>query len=207
MEDLKQEIVQKHIKTHTETSEEDRSAVNVLQMFLRSNGKINPNFAHGDKWPNIDGNFEFVPDPSFSRRPKQNFSVQIKGTNNYTEEDGLVKYCLKSLAFPAYIYDQVTLDPGILFVVINPNSRDKERVFWKYMSADFVNSINYEHSSITIYFTPDEEIKNTEESINQFCEKLIKIIDQHTFINQLDQIYYSEQDIILRKKQYCFEFK
>ncbi len=196
MEDLKQEIVQKHIKTHTETSEEDRSAVNVLQMFLRSNGKINPNFAHGDKWPNIDGNFEFVPDPSFSRRPKQNFSVQIKGTNNYTEEDGLVKYCLKSLAFPAYIYDQVTLDPGILFVVINPNSRDKERVFWKYMSADFVNSINYEHSSITIYFTPDEEIKNTEESINQFCEKLIKIIDQHTFINQLDQIYYSEQDII-----------
>ena len=37
---------------------------------------------------NFDGTFEFVADPSISRRPKQNFFVQIKGTGsqgNYAE--------------------------------------------------------------------------------------------------------------------------
>lgn len=195
MANLKQNIIEKHLKTHTEQSDEDRSAVTILQSFLRSDGKINSNFAHGDKWPNIDGFFEFVPEPLLSRCPKQNFSVQIKGTNNYSEKDGIVKYCLKSLGFPAYIYAKVTFDPGILFVVLNPNSRGNERVFWKYMSTDFINSINYEQDSITLYFTEGEEIKNTDESINEFCQKLLNIVEHHSFINQLDDIYYSKQDI------------
>lgn len=75
MANLKQSIIEKHLKTHTEQSDEDRSAVTLLQSFLRSDGKINSNFAHGDKWPNIDGFFEFVPEPLLSRCPKQNFSV------------------------------------------------------------------------------------------------------------------------------------
>lgn len=196
MDNLKRQMIQNHIKTHSEVSEEDCAAISMLQVFLRANGKIHPNFAHGDKWPNIDGTFEFVPEPIVSRRPKQNFSVQIKGTNNYTEEaNGVVKYSLKSLAFPAYIYDQVTLDPGILFIVLNPDKRGKERVFWKYMSTEFINSINYRQNSMTIAFNPDEEIENTEESVNNFCNKLIDIIDRHTFINQLDNTYYSKQDI------------
>ena len=195
MANLKQSIIEKHLKTHTEQSDEDRSAVTLLQSFLRSDGKINSNFAHGDKWPNIDGFFEFVPEPLLSRCPKQNFSVQIKGTNNYSEKDGIVKYCLKSLGFPAYIYAKVTFDPGILFVVLNPNSRGNERVFWKYMSTDFINSINYDQDSITLYFTEEEEIKNTDESINEFCQKLLNIVEHHSFINQLDDIYYSKQDI------------
>ncbi len=196
MDNLKRQMIQNHIKTHSEVSEEDCAAISMLQVFLRANGKIHPNFAHGDKWPNIDGTFEFVPEPIISRRPKQNFSVQIKGTNNYTEEtNGVVKYSLKSLAFPAYIYDQVTLDPGILFIVLNPDKRGKERVFWKYMSTEFINSINYRQNSMTIAFNPDEEIENTEESVNNFCNKLIDIIDRHTFINQLDNTFYSKQDI------------
>ena len=196
MDNLKRQMIQNHIKTHSEVSEEDCAAISMLQVFLRANGKIHPNFAHGDKWPNIDGTFEFVPEPIVSRRPKQNFSVQIKGTNNYTEEaNGVVKYSLKSLAFPAYIYDQVTLDPGILFIVLNPDKRGKERVFWKYMSTEFINSINYRQNSMTIAFNPDEEIENTEESVNNFCNKLIDIIDRHTFINQLDNTFYSKQDI------------
>ena len=39
------------------------------------------NFACNDTYPNIDGSFELVPNPDISRRPKQNFSVQIKGTS------------------------------------------------------------------------------------------------------------------------------
>ncbi len=36
------EAVERHIKTHSVRSNEDRSAVNILQAFLRSDGKINP---------------------------------------------------------------------------------------------------------------------------------------------------------------------
>nr|QGT49762.1 hypothetical protein Melaina855_1490 [uncultured Candidatus Melainabacteria bacterium] len=196
MKNIHQEIIERHIKTHTVQSDEDCSAVTMLKAFLRSNGKIAPNFAHGDKWPNIDGTFEFVPNPNISKRPKQNFSVQIKGTMNCDEKDGIVKYNLKSLGFPAYIYTRVTFDPGILFVVFNPNDRGNERVFWKYMSADFVNSINYEQESTTIYFSTDEEIKNTEASINDFCNSLCNIIEHHGFLNQLDDIYYSKEDLV-----------
>ena len=189
------ETIRRHIKTHTERSDEDRSAVTMLQTFLRSGGKINTNFLSNDKWPNSDGTFEFVSNPDVSRRPKQNFFVQIKGTHVYSEDDGVLKYSLKSLAFPAYIFCNVTLDPSILFVVLNPDIRGEERVFWKYMSVDFVNSINYEHDSTTISFMPDEEILNTDESIDSFCDKLVNIINHHSFISQLDNIYYSINDI------------
>lgn len=189
------EAVERHIKTHSVRSNEDRSAVNILQAFLRSDGKINPNFAYNDKWPNTDGTFEFVSNPSVSKRPTQNFSVQIKGSSCYSESNGVVKYSLKSLAFPAYIYSRVTQDPGILFVVLNPEVRGSERVFWKYMSPQFVNSIDYTHDSVTIAFSSDEEILNTEESIIFFCDKLEKIINHHSFISQLENVNYSENDV------------
>ena len=107
------EDIKKHIKTHTERSDDDRAAVSVLETFLRSNGRINTNFSSGDKWPNHDGTFEFVPNPDTSRSPEQTFYVQIKGTNNYKESDGVIKYSLKSLAFPAFICIEVSFDPGI----------------------------------------------------------------------------------------------
>jgi hypothetical protein len=100
----KYEQVERHIKTHTERSAEDRAAVATLEAFLISDGKINPDFSRNDKWPNTDGFFELVPNPLVSRRPLQCFCVQIKGTHIYSEDaDGTVKYLLKSLAFPAYI--------------------------------------------------------------------------------------------------------
>lgn len=125
--------IERHVKTHSQRSDEDRSAVTILETFLRANGKISTNFSKEDKWPNIDGTLEFVENPLITRRPKQNFFVQIKGTHLYTETDNGIKYSLKSLAFPAFIYLDVTLDPGLLFVVLNPDCRGEERVFWKYM--------------------------------------------------------------------------
>ena len=62
----------------------------MLQTFLRSNGKVNTNFASNDKWPNLDGKFEFVSNPDASRRPEQNFFVQIKGTHNSTRTDDVL---------------------------------------------------------------------------------------------------------------------
>lgn len=192
----KRETVERHIKAHSVPSALDRAAVSILETFLRSDGKINTNFSSNDKWPNTDGTFEFVPNPDISRHPEQNFFVQIKGSSDYSETDGMVKYSLRSLAFPAFIYCGGTLDPGILFVVLNPDNRCNERVFWKYMSVDFINSINYEKGSATISFTPDEEIKDTDESINAFCEKIADIVNHHSFVKKLDDRGYSRDDII-----------
>ena len=91
--------VKKHIKTHSEHSVEDRAAISLLGTFLNPGGRINTSFAANDTWPNHDGTFEFISNPDVSRRPKQNFFVQIKGTSVYTEKDGIIKYSLKSLAF------------------------------------------------------------------------------------------------------------
>lgn len=195
MTNHKNDIIAGHIKTHSERSAEDGAAVRTLEFFLRSKGRINTNFASNDKWPNTDGTFELVPNPSASRSPTQNFFVQIKGTHIYRESDEILKYCLQSLAFPAFIYCNVTLDPGILFVVLNPDDRGAERIFWKYMSANFLNSIKFEQGSATIGFTAEEEIKDTDESINAFCDELAKIASHHSFVNQLDRRDYSKNDI------------
>lgn len=186
--------IERHIKTHTERSDDDRAAVSVLETFLRSNGRINTSFASDDKWPNHDGTFEFVPDPDISRRPKQTFYVQIKGTRNYTEREGVIKYTLKDLAFPAFICGRVSLDPGILFVILNPAERGDERVFWKYMSPSFLNSIDFAKDSITVSFSPEEEILNNDESVLAFCERLEKIVERHSFVNQLERHSYSFEE-------------
>lgn len=187
--------VERHIKTHCEHSAEDRAAVSVLETFLRSNGKINTNFSRDDKWPNIDGTFEFVSNPYVSRRPEQNFFVQIKGTHTYSEKDGVIKYSLKSMAFPAFMCSGATLDPGILFVVVNPDMRGSERIFWKYMSAEFLYSVDFAKDSVTICFGPNEEIEYSNESIDDFCAKLEDIENHHCFAAHLDDADYSKDDI------------
>ena len=84
------ELYRRHISTHFQRSAEDRAAVSTLKTFLISDGKINTNFSCDDKWPNHDGTFEFVSEPEISRCPEQNFIVQIKGTHNYKEVDGII---------------------------------------------------------------------------------------------------------------------
>lgn len=177
----------KHISTHTIRSAEDRAAVSTLEMYLTSGGKINTNFSSDDKWPNHDGTFEFVSNPEMSRIPEQNFIVQIKGTHNFSEKDGIISYRLKSLAFPAFIASEVTADPGILFVVLNPDIRGEKRVFWKYMSPKFIDSINFEKDSATIKFRPEDEIKDTDASVNIFCNKLDQIVSFHLFLRKLNK--------------------
>lgn len=188
-------LIETHIKTHTQRSAEDYAAVGTLEYFLGSGGRIITDFPKGDKWPNIDGKFEFVEDPNISRRPAQNFFAQIKGTHLYSEEDGIIKYSLKSLGFPAFIANDVTLDPGILFVVLNPDIKGSERVFWKYISVDFLNSIDFNNSSKTIKFTKDEEILPTEESVLDFCKKLKCVVARHSFVNKLSSTEMSKEEI------------
>lgn len=189
------EQIQRHIKTHTDRSAMDEAAVSILKTFLRSNGRINTNFASNDKWPNTDGTFEFVTNPTISRQPRQNFFVQIKGTHSYQEADGCIKYSLQSLAFPAYIANNITLDPGILFIVLNPDERGNERVFWKYISANLLNEIDFSKDSATITFFPADEIKNTEESVELFCKKLSEVLARHLFTNKLNYHSFTRKEV------------
>lgn len=190
------EILRRHISSHTKQSEEDRSAVHYLEDVLAPEGRINTSFSSDDKWPNHDGMFEYVPNPDISRRPEQNFIVQIKGTHVFNEKNGVISYSLKSLAFPAYIAYEVTADPGILFLVLNPDIRGKKRIFWKYMSPSFLRTINFEQSSSTIKFYPEDEIKDTDESIDIFCKKLDKVIDTYLFLKKLDNEYLKKKDAL-----------
>ena len=194
---IKKEQIERHIKTHTQRSDDDRNAVTMLSAFLRSNGKIAHNgFACNDTYPNIDGDFEIVPKPEISRRPKQKFSVQIKGTSiEKINAEGVFKYQLQSLAFPAYIADSVTSDPGILFVVLNAGKRGRERVFWKYMSPQFIASIDFDKDSKGIDFTAEDEIFNTDESVEEFVEKLDYIADTHSYMSQMETKEYDRTDI------------
>lgn len=186
----------KHLKTHSHVSDVDRSTISLLETYLRSNGCINCNFTKDDKWPNIDGTFELVPDSRVSRIPEQNFFVQIKGTEDYTDtESGGIKYSLTSLAFPAFIAHEVALDPGILFVVLNPQLRGKERVFWKYISTEVIASIDFNKDSKTIEFFPDEEIKNSDYSVDIFVQNMVRIAETHSFIKKLDVREYTITDV------------
>ena len=193
------------ISTHTEQSAEDRSAVSYLESVLSPDGRINTCFSSDDKWPNDDGMFEYVSNPDISRRPEQKFIVQIKGTHVYTDKNGIISYNLKSLAFPAYIASEVTADPGVLFLILNPDIRGKKRIFWKYLSPAVLKTINFEQSSTTIKFYPEDEIKDTDASINLFCKKLDKIIEEHLFLRKLDDVFLTEEDALRIIKFRCEE--
>lgn len=45
----REELIKKHIATHTVRSAEDRAAVSTLETFLISDGRINTNFTSDDK--------------------------------------------------------------------------------------------------------------------------------------------------------------
>lgn len=199
------EHIERHIATHTVHSAEDRSAVSFLESVLNPGGRICTSFSSDDKWPNHDGFFEYVSNPDISKSPKQNFIVQIKGTHNFSEKNGVVSYCLKSLSFPAFIAKEVTADPGILFVVLNPDIREGQRIFWKAMSKSFLSDIDFEKESKIIKFSPEDEIKNTDESIELFCEKLNGIIDTHLFLNKLNSDDLKQEDALNIIEYQCNE--
>lgn len=177
-----------HISSHTENSFRDSQAVHGLQSLLEEFGRIKTEFACDDKWPNTDGRFELISDPEISNIPSQSFIVQIKSTTirNFQGDD--FTYQLKDLAFPQYIRDEVTADPGILFVVLLSETHGEKRYFWKYMSPHFLHSIDFaKKNSIVVKFSTKDEIINTYESNTYLCKQLERIKDIHLFLNKLDK--------------------
>lgn len=63
------------------------------------------------------------------------------------------------------------------------------------MSVDLLNSIDFEKDSVTISFSSDEEILDTDESIDTFCKTLETIMNHHAFVIKLSENDYSKKDM------------
>lgn len=50
------------------------------------------------------------------------------------------------------------------------------------MSPSFLENINFNNNSMTISFTKEDELFNTDESVNNFANKLLEISKKHTFL-------------------------
>jgi len=73
------------------------------------------------------------------------------------------------------------------------------------MSKVFLNEIDFSKDSKTIYFYPEDEIKNTDESMDQFCEKLNQIIDGHIFLNKLNPDDVEKEEALKIMEYQCDE--
>lgn len=68
-------------------------------------------------------------------------------------------------------------------------------MFWKYMSVEFLNTINFKKDSVTVNFSSDEEILDTNESIDTFCKALETIVDHHAFVIKLSEKDYTRKEM------------
>ena len=68
-----------------------------------------------------------------------------------------------------------------------------------------MSDIDFEKESKIIKFSPEDEIKNTDESIELFCEKLNGIIDTHLFLNKLNSDDLEQEDALNIIEYQCNE--
>lgn len=71
------------------------------------------------------------------------------------------------------------------------------------MSPKVIHSIDFEKDSTTIKFCLEEEIKDTDESVSRFCEKLKEIEKTHLFLNKLRNEILTKEDAIKIIKRRC----
>lgn len=70
------------------------------------------------------------------------------------------------------------------------------QIFWKYLSPSFIKKIDFKKSSTTIKLYPEDEIKDTDESMDIFCGKLDQVIDTHLFLSKLDNNCLTKEDAL-----------
>ena len=64
------------------------------------------------------------------------------------------------------------------------------------MSPSFIKTINFEQSSATIKLYPEDEIKDTDESFDLFCNKLNQVVETHLFLRKLDNECLTVEDAL-----------
>ena len=145
----------------------------ILENFLHSNSLIFTHFSQQDKTPNFDGYFEILKQATGKNIPIGRYEVQIKTMDhNYINTNkqkncSQYKYSCETKIFNA-VKNAITLNPCYLFMV----DVNKKRIFAKYISLEFVLSLNLkDEKNKTIYFNDTDEIKN----VNYFYEVTKKV--------------------------------
>ncbi len=94
---------------------------------------IRPHLKDEDKTPNIDGQIEILDDNLI---PIGKFDVQLKSTNNFKKNPPSFQV---EVSFLAYC-NQINVPALFIYV-----SLDENIAYWKYMSTEFLRSLNWEH--------------------------------------------------------------
>lgn len=145
----------------------------ILKQLLESQKNIYCHFNELDKIPNFDGSFDVLDVHQQKSIPLGKFEVQVKTLNhdytnsNKRENCSKYKYSCDTKIFNA-VKKAITLNPCMLFMV----DVTKKRVFYKYVSLEFVLSLRLENEeSKMIYFDDVDEITD----VDSFYQTVKKI--------------------------------
>lgn len=149
----------------------EEKGIRCLETFLEKSERIKCYFTRNDKTPLFDGYFYLLnSDGTISKK----FDVQIKSSNSIVPlikgpNKGKYRYKFDVDVLEA-IRTKITENPTFYFVV-NP---DTNEIFFKYLSIDFLVSLDYRSSSknaVTYYFDESDKLRD----LNLFL-KLLKDI-------------------------------
>lgn len=168
---------------YDENSFYDSNGVAYLTRFLQQEHGIKGIIQSDDKIPNLDGTIQLLEWISEKRAiPKQIFHVQVKTMNSGYENANRVhhrsqyKYPVDTKVFNV-VKENITFDPVLLFLV----DEKKEKVFWRYVSVDFVMSLDLnDEEKKTIYFSDSDLISN----LTEFHLRLVEIHEEKVRISK-----------------------
>lgn len=161
----------------------DSNGVAYLTRFLQQEHGIKGIIQSDDKIPNLDGTIQLLEWISEKRAiPKQIFHVQVKTMNIGYENANRVhyrsqyKYPVDTKVFNV-VKENITFDPVLLFLV----DEKKEKVFWRYVSVDFVMSLDLnDEEKKTIYFNDSDLVSN----LTEFRLRLVEIHEEKVRISK-----------------------
>lgn len=161
----------------------DSNGVAYLTRFLQSEHRIKGIMQSDDKIPNLDGTIQLLEWNSDKRAiPRQIFHVQVKTMNhgyentNKNHHRSQYKYSVDTKVFNI-VKGNITFDPVLLFLV----DEKKEKVFWRYVSVDFVMSLDLnDEEKKTIYFSDSDLISN----LTEFHLRLVEIHEEKVRISK-----------------------
>lgn len=130
----------------TENDFKESKSVTIIREQMEKNNKIKVRTNEADKIPNLDGKIMILDDNSMERITVE---VQIKTLPSDYYQNNPYKYLCDTKAFNVVKYN-VTFNPVIILLV----DENSEKIYWKYLSKEYVNSLNIENQkSKTIYFS------------------------------------------------------
>lgn len=161
----------------------DSNGVAYLTRFLQQEHGIKGIIQSDDKIPNLDGIIQLLEWNSNKKGiPKQIFHVQVKTMNHEYKNTNKVhhrsqyKYPVDTKVFNV-VKENITFDPVLLFLV----DEKEEKVFWFYVSIEFVMSLNLnDEKKKNIYFDNSDLVSN----LKEFYSQLVNIHEEKLRMNK-----------------------